>query len=54
MSIRTPTITWSWKPISTCPGCGSTHLELDQELESFSCNDCGYTAGGAMFWEFEE
>ncbi len=54
MATIVPSVTWCWKPISKCPVCGSSELELDEELEWYKCQSCGGSCGGALFWELEQ
>lgn len=37
--------------VQECPSCGSSDLEVDHEMEYWSCKKCGRGGGGANFYE---
>jgi len=39
------------KAVEKCLHCGSDNITRDFELESYVCNDCDSSAGGANFWQ---
>jgi len=41
----------SWQSVTHCIACGSSNIDKDHEQETWTCNDCGCSGGGANFWE---
>jgi len=41
----------SWESITNCRSCGSSNIDKDMDMESWTCNDCGSSGGGADYWQ---
>ena len=42
---------FGFRPIKNCPVCGSEDLVHHEEKERVDCIKCGYSGGGANYWE---
>ena len=42
---------FGFRPIKNCPVCGSEDLVHHHQKESVDCIKCGYSGGGANYWE---
>ena len=42
---------FGFSPIKNCPVCGSEDLVHHHKRERVECIKCGYSGGGANYWE---